>query len=217
MRANYLVASLFCGMLMASQTMPAHADVESDFKEAVQLFKDDNLAEAVPLLRRNIKENHLKSILLMAYIQDLAEENQDSVKLLTKAADMGSAQGAFYLGVMLTRGEDGIKVDLPEGRKWVTKAAEMGYSPAIVHLSLAYRRGELGLSVDEDKSYKLLLQAAEKGFAPAMLLLSDVFRQGQMGLPKDKEEATYWNKEYQKAKKAMAEKGGDDIPVPEPR
>ncbi|MBF0613513.1 MAG: sel1 repeat family protein [Magnetococcales bacterium] len=198
--------------------MALAGDVEKDFTEARQLFNDDNLADAVPILRRNVAENHLPSILLLAYIQDLAEENVEAVKLLRKAADMDSPQGQFYLGRMLSRGEDGVRVDLPEGRKWINKAVEAGYPPAMVYLSLAYRRGELGMSVDEDKAYKLLTQAAEKGYSPAMQMLSDAFRLGQMGLPKDKEEATYWNKEFQKAKKVEAEKlAKEAVPVPEPK
>lgn len=95
-----------------------------------------------------------------------------------KAADTGSAEGMFYLG-MLARTEGVYPVAIAE----LERAATMDYMPASYALGLMYESGE-GVAADEERARRLFAEAARGGHLPAQREIAVRMMRGDYGLRK---------------------------------
>jgi TPR repeat protein len=77
------------------------------------------------------------------------------------AAEQGSADAQFILGVMYENG-DGVPQDFPEAVKWCRKAAEQGDVDAMRNLGIFYFKGK-GVPQDYVQSYFWSSLAASRG------------------------------------------------------
>jgi TPR repeat protein len=105
--------------------------------------------------------------------------DQDFVKArcwFEKAADAGSREGLFYLGV-LSRAEQRYL----EAIQHLERSASMDYMPAIYVLGLMHERGE-GVGVDKDKAWRFYERAAKLGHLFAQREIAARMIRGQMGL-----------------------------------
>ena len=89
----------------------------------------------------------------------------ETVALMRKAAEGGSAQAQYRMGMFCL---DGIVVakNVPEAVSWMRMAADAGHTPAQCQMGLFYMNG-LGVDRDEDKAVEWLEKAAAKNHAQA--------------------------------------------------
>jgi TPR repeat protein len=90
------------------------------------------------------------------------EQDFEAVK---RAAEQGSADAQFNLGVMYAKGF-GVTQDYAEAMKWYKQAAEQGYVPAQYNLGMMYDKG-LGIARNDAEAVKWYRNAAEQGLVLA--------------------------------------------------
>ena len=80
----------------------------------------------------------------------MEQDPQQARKWLEKAAEQGSPEAQYYLGVMYYQGV-GVEQDPQQARKWLEKAAVQEYPEAQYCLGLIYASGE-GVKKDFKKA-----------------------------------------------------------------
>lgn len=105
-----------------------------------------------------------------------------------RAADAGSAQGMFDMGLAYDR--SGAAADKAEAATWYTKAAALGDTSAMINLA-ALQLGGSGVAKDEAAAARWVRKAAEAGSTEAMLDLGWMSARG-VGVPHDDGEALHW-------------------------
>ena len=119
----------------------------------------------------------------------VAKDPQAGAGWLLRAAEAGSAQAAFNVGVMYERGFV-VERDSSRAVEWYRKAAD-GNMPAAKHnLALLLRDGK-GAPRDAKRAIELLHSAARQGMAASMFSLGDMYERGDAG-SKDPAAALAW-------------------------
>ncbi|WP_421997278.1 peptidoglycan-binding protein [Reyranella sp.] len=117
------------------------------------------------------------------------KDQQAGAGWLLRAAQRGSAQAAFNVGVMYERGFV-VERDSTKAVEWYRKAVE-GDIPAAKHnLALLLRDGK-GAPRDGAAAVELLQSAARQGMAASMFTLGDIHERGDAGV-KDQAVALAW-------------------------
>ncbi len=106
-----------------------------------------------------------------------------------KAADAGSAEGAFSLGAMLENGR-GVEKNLPLAAEFYRKAAEQGHAAAEFNLGILLDNGT-GVAQDQVQAAEWYKKAAGQGLARAAYNLGSMYAMGQ-GVTRDLAEAYFW-------------------------
>jgi peptidoglycan hydrolase-like protein with peptidoglycan-binding domain len=119
----------------------------------------------------------------------VAKDPQAGAGWLLRAAEAGSAQAAFNVGVMYERGFV-VERDSSRAVEWYRKAVD-GNMPAAKHnLALLLRDGK-GAPRDAKRAIELLHSAARQGMAASMFSLGDMYERGDAG-QKDPAAALAW-------------------------
>lgn len=114
---------------------------------------------------------------------------EEAAKLGKRAADLGSADAAYEMGVFYER----FAAEEPnwtEAAKWLQLASERGQSGASTRLASYYMTGKLG-EADADKAIALCRVAAEQGDAEACFMIAKFYAEGT-SLPQDLVASTAW-------------------------
>jgi TPR repeat protein len=93
-----------------------------------------------------------------------------------KAAEAGSAQGQFNLGLDYDQGR-GTKQDLKKAFHWYSKAAAQGHPDALLALGIMYDEGR-GMPPNPRKASELFRRAATKGNGNARVNLANDYYLG---------------------------------------
>lgn len=119
----------------------------------------------------------------------VAKDVQAGAGWMLRAAERGSAQAAFNVGVMYERG---FVVDRDSSRavEWYGKAADGGVATAQHNLALLLRDGK-GAPRDPAKAADLLRAAARQVMPASMYALGDMYERGEIG-QKDLAMALAW-------------------------
>ena len=147
----------------------------------------------VEALRRQAEAHDLPSMVEMSRRLILgigiAKDPQAGAGWMLHAAELGSSQAAFNVGVMY---ENGFVVERSSTRaaEWYRRAANTGLPVAEHNLALMLREGK-GVPRDGTKAIKLLLAAAHQGMTASMFALGDIYEQGDAA-PKDAAAAVAW-------------------------
>lgn len=171
----------------------AYAGTKEDFESGKKAFDAGDLVGAMTPLKRSADAGHIDAQVLLAYILDYSEFDEDAIAYYRKAAEKGSADGQFGLGVMIANGDGVPKKDPIEGRRWIKLAAEQGHKMAIGVMAQAYLTGQLGLTEAERSNEETLhwvRLAAEQDNLPAIDALVRAYREGSLGLSADPAKAT---------------------------
>jgi TPR repeat protein len=120
---------------------------------------------------------------------DMPKDPQAGAGWLLRAANLGSAQSAFNIGVMYERGFV-VERDSSKAAEWYRKAADAGIPAARHNLALMLREGK-GVARDTKAASQLFLSAARQGMAASMFSLGDMYEQGDGG-NKDNAVALAW-------------------------
>ncbi len=105
------------------------------------------------------------------------------------AADQGSAQALFNIGVIHDKGY-GVESDWEEAAKWYRKSAELGFPDALFNLGVMYEYGQ-AVPQDYAKAREYYLMAAEKGDPSAQFSMGLLYDKA-LGLEKDFVQAYMW-------------------------
>jgi len=119
----------------------------------------------------------------------VAKDQQAAAGWLLRAAQRGSAQSAFNVGVMYERGFV-VDRDSTKAIEWYRKAAEGNVPMAKHNLALLLRDGK-GAPRNGKEAVELLRSAARQGMAASMFTLGDIYERGDL-LPKDPAMALAW-------------------------
>jgi TPR repeat protein len=113
----------------------------------------------------------------------------ESMTDICKAAEQGSAEAQFSLGLLYANGR-GVPKDENTAVAWYAKAAEQGYANAEYNLGVMYDNGR-GVPKDENTAVAWYAKAAEQGYANAQYNLGVMYDNGR-GVPKDENTAVAW-------------------------
>ena len=116
-------------------------------------------------------------------------DQQAGAGWMLRAAQRGSAQSAFNVGVMYERGFV-VERDSTRAVEWYRKAAERGMAMAKHNLALMLREGK-GAPRDGKEAIELLRAAARQGMSASMFTLGDIYERGDVA-PKDQAMALAW-------------------------
>src|SRR5580704_11409542 len=117
------------------------------------------------------------------------KDQQAGAGWLLRAAQQGSAQSAFNVGVMYERGFV-VERDTTRAVEWYRKASEANLPMAKQHLALMLREGK-GVARNGQEAVDLLRAASRQGLAVSMFTLGDIYERGDL-LPKDPAMALAW-------------------------
>jgi peptidoglycan hydrolase-like protein with peptidoglycan-binding domain len=117
------------------------------------------------------------------------KDQQAGAGWLLRAAQHGSAQSAFNVGVMYERGFV-VERDSTRAVEWYRKAADANLPMAKHHLALMLREGK-GAPRNGQETVELLRAASRQGLAVSMFTLGDIYERGDV-LPKDPAMALAW-------------------------
>ena len=117
------------------------------------------------------------------------KDQQAGAGWLLRAAQHGSAQSAFNVGVMYERGFV-VERDSTRAVEWYRKAADANLAIAKHHLALMLRDGK-GAPRNAQETVDLLRAASRQGLAVSMFTLGDIYERGDL-LPKDPPMALAW-------------------------
>ena len=106
------------------------------------------------------------------------------------AAKLGNTKAAYFCGLMLYDGDDGVEQDKIQGMEYLLRAANDGHVAANFKLGEAYLYGN-GVTRDKEKGAKMIKKAAEKGNNKAMWILANCYRVGE-GMPQNYDMAAQW-------------------------
>jgi len=108
---------------------------------------------------------------------------------MLRAAERGSAQAAYNVGVMYERGFV-VERDSTRAAQWYRRAADANLPSAQHNLALMLRDGK-GVPRDGALAVVLLRAAAHKGMTASMFMLGDIFETGDAAA-KDPARAAAW-------------------------
>jgi peptidoglycan hydrolase-like protein with peptidoglycan-binding domain len=121
--------------------------------------------------------------------EGVAKDQQAGAGWLLRAAQRGSAQAAFNVGVMYERGFV-VERDSSKAIEWYRRAIDGDLPMAKHNLALLLRDGK-GVARDTKEAVELLRSAARQGMAGSMFTLGDIHDRGDGGL-KDPAIALAW-------------------------
>ena len=191
--------AIFAACLFGALQSPLLADAKTDGERGIEAYQQGRLIEAMGLLERAAQGGYAPAQVLLAYIQDAAENDTAAFEWYRRAAEAGDAAGIYGLGSMYAKGE-GVERDPVEAGRLIRRAAEMDHLPAIRTYAHALEDGSLGFASDPAAAVEWFRLAAEAGDAVAMHRLRDAYTEGQLGLPVDPEQAAQWDEKIMQDK-----------------
>lgn len=142
-------------------------------------------------LRANAKDTSAMEEMGRRLIQGVgvAKDPQAGAGWLLRAAELGSPQSAFNVGVMYERGFV-VERDSSRAVEWYRKAADANLAVAKHNLALLLRDGK-GAPRDGKAAIELLRSASHQGMAASMFVLGDIYERGDAA-PADAAVALAW-------------------------
>jgi len=156
--------------------LAASAGPDEDYQAGFDAYrKRGDIVGAMPPLRRAAAAGHIEAQLLLGYILDWSEENEEAVRIYRQAAAAGDPRGQLELGRMYLAGE-GVERDPMEARNWFEMAQAQGHIPATIQIAYAYLNGTMGYAQDYGQARVLFRQALDAGFQQAQSGLEAIDR-----------------------------------------
>ena len=123
-------------------------------------------------------------------VADAQQDYETSLRVYTKAADLGSAAAMNNIGALYGNGNLG-KADYNEQRKWLERSAAAGLTLAMKNLGDLYQSGE-GITQDYAQARQWYEKAAALNSGLAMVALGQMSKDGH-GVSKDLATARQWD------------------------
>jgi peptidoglycan hydrolase-like protein with peptidoglycan-binding domain len=172
---------------------PAAAPPAVEAATAAPATSVDWTALAIDELRTRANADEIPAMEEMArrLVQGVGvpKDQQAGAGWLLRAAQHGSAQSAFNVGVMYERGFV-VERDSVRAVEWYRKAVDANLPIAKHHLALLLREGK-GVQRNGQEAVDLLRSASRQGMVAAMFTLGDIYERGDV-MPKDPAMALAW-------------------------
>lgn len=192
----FMIAS---ALTLALGSSLAWAGPEEDYQEGRKEFERGDQVAAVPKLKAAAEGGNPRAQVLLGYILDVAEYDEEAVKYYRMAADGKDPEGLYALGGMYAAGE-GVKQDPKKALELIRESAELGHDAAINAMAQAYWERQPGIDPAapdfNEQALVWLRRSAEKGFPSGYSFLSRSYAEGLFGLAKDPEQARQWDAKY---------------------
>ena len=165
----------------------------------------DNEADQLKMVQARVEKKDPEAILSLGtdYYQGargLQKDMRRAVVLWTEAAEHGSIEALFNLGVAYERG-DGVGQDMATADDFYKKAAMQGHADS--RYNLGWIEGQKG---NHDRAVRHLLISANMGHKDSLDMIKDVFMEGLA----TKEQYAQALREYQTAVEEMKSHGRDE-------
>ncbi len=131
-------------------------------------------------------------------------KDEESWELLFRAANLGSSEAQYALGVAYVTRDSGLPLDAAKTREWYMRAAEQDNADALCNLGLMWLDGEGG-AIDTLRGISLLKQvtllgerSAQSKFAAS--ILTEIYEKGLNEVLPDVQAAEQWRVRWQELK-----------------
>ena len=124
---------------------------------------------------------------------DSEDEFKEAVKWAQKAADNGSGEGCWILGLAYEHGR-GVKEDLNLAIEYYEKGVNLGHAKCMGNLGAIYMNGQVKGKTKED-GFRLMKKAAELGDVHSMKNVGSCYQFGN-GVDDSMRKAIYWYEKY---------------------
>ena len=172
---------------------PAPEASKADAKPGATAAPADWATVAIEELKSRAEANEIPAMEEMArrLVQGMGvvKDQQAGAGWLVRAAQLGSSQSAFNVGVMYERGFV-VERDSTRAAEWYRKASDANVPMAKHNLALLLRDGK-GSARNVPEAIVLLRAAAKLGMAASMFTLGDIYERGDAGA-KDPAMALAW-------------------------
>ena len=115
--------------LLLACTMPAWADNEAQFKQAMTAYEAGHYSQALRLLQPLAQQDDAKAQYNLGLLYEngwgVTQNYKKAVAWYQKAANQGIAEAQYNLGVMYEEGR-GVQQDYQQAAAWYEKAAGFG-------------------------------------------------------------------------------------------
>ena len=123
-------------------------------------------------------------------VRKIETGDRTGLETLRKAANGGYPAAQFYLSKMYEAGKRGVKLDMPEARRWSERAAAGGDPRAMHNLALYYFKGEGGPR-NSTTAATWFRKAADTGLVDSQFNLAQLYESG-LGVNTNPAEAYKW-------------------------
>lgn len=154
------ILAVMISLLAFSHTVKA--DAEADYQEGLKAYQTEDVVTAMIKLESAAKEGHVGAELLLAYIYDKAEQDEEAMRIYLRLVGQGIPEAMLNLGEMYANGE-GVAQDYLQAKQLMELAATRGNTAAMVFMGKAYRDGGLGLEIDLDIAREWFQLAIDNG------------------------------------------------------
>lgn len=178
-------AALFAALLAAAGAVQArdNGDVSPTLRSAVAAYRDGDLATAEAALRPLAPGNADAEAWLGAVLLERGAD-REALRLIQRAADAGSAEGAHRLALILAQGLAGTTRNDARAYELFLKAASAGHARAQVNLGILFLRGQ-GVARDLVQARAWLEKAAAGGDPLALYALGRAMDESSDQAPAD--------------------------------
>lgn len=178
-------AALFAALLAAAGAVQAqdNSDVSPTLRSAVAAYRDGDLATAEAALRPLASGNADAEAWLGAVLLERGAD-REALRLIQRAADAGSAEGAHRLALILAQGLAGTTRNDARAYELFLKAASAGHARAQLNLGILFLRGQ-GVARDLVQARAWLEKAAAGGDPLALYALGRAMDESSDQVPAD--------------------------------
>lgn len=178
-------AALFAALLAAAGAVQAqdNGDVSPTLRSAVAAYRDGDLATAEAALRPLAPGNADAEAWLGAVLLERGAD-REALRLIQRAADAGSAEGAHRLALILAQGLAGTTRNDARAYELFLKAASAGHARAQLNLGILFLRGQ-GVARDLVQARAWLEKAAAGGDPLALYALGRAMDESSDQAPAD--------------------------------
>ena len=175
--------------LLLACTMPAWADNEAQFKQAMTAYEAGHYSQALRLLQPLAQQGDAKAQYNLGLLYEngwgVTQNYKKAVAWYQKAANQGIAEAQYNLGVMYEKGR-GVQQAYKQAAAWYEKAANQGYVQAQNNLGAWYE-----VHRDYEQAMFWYQKAANQGHARSQLNLGLLYYDGK-GVAQDEQQAKAW-------------------------
>jgi TPR repeat protein len=115
--------AIFAACLLGALQSPLLADAQTDGERGIEAYQQGRLIEAMELLESAAQGGYAPAQVMLAFIQDAAENDNEAFEWYRRAAEAGDAAGIYGLGIMYAKGE-GVERDPVEAGRLIRPRAK---------------------------------------------------------------------------------------------
>jgi TPR repeat protein len=178
-------AALLAALLVAAGAAQAQdsSDIAPPLRSAVAAYRNGDLPSAEAALRPLAASDADAAAWLGAVLLDRGAE-REGLRLIQRAADAGSSEGAHRLALVYAQGLPGTPRNDARAYELFLKAASAGHSRAQLNLGILLLRGQ-GVPRDLVQARAWLEKAAAGGDPQALYTLGRAMSEGSEQIPAD--------------------------------